>query len=179
MTMRIASSRIGTTLLALSLGLSLAAAGCGSKKKPSAGDGDGIGVGGAFDGPGGEGPGGRSARGLEEARRLGMRTVYFDYDDSSLREDAKEDLRNNFEILREHPSVKVEIQGNCDERGSNEYNFALGERRAKAARDYLVRLGVSESRLSTVSFGEENPAVSGHGESAWAKNRRADFAVLP
>jgi peptidoglycan-associated lipoprotein len=108
-----------------------------------------------------------------------MRTVYFDYDAATLREDAQADLRNNYEILREHPGVKVEIQGNCDERGSNEYNFALGERRAKAARDYLIRLGVAESRLSTVSFGEENPAVTGHAESAWEKNRRADFAVLP
>jgi peptidoglycan-associated lipoprotein len=178
MAFRIGNLRIGTALLALALGVSLAAAGCSSKKKPGQGGSDEAGIGGAF-GDGAEGPGGRSARGLEEARRLGMRTVYFDYDAADLRDDAKEDLRNNYEILREHPSVKVEIQGNCDERGSNEYNFALGERRAKAARDYLVRLGVSEGRLSTVSFGEENPAVTGHSESAWAKNRRSDFAVLP
>ncbi len=122
---------------------------------------------------------GRGPEGAAAARRMGLKTVYFDYDRSAIREDGRAALRANYEILRGRPDVRVELQGNCDERGSAEYNFALGERRAKAVRDYLVRLGVSPNQLTTVSFGEENPSVVGHSESAWSRNRRVDFAVLP
>ena len=102
-------------------------------------------------------------------------TVYFDYDDSALRPDAKDGLRRNAEFLRSNPSNKAELQGNCDERGTEEYNLALGKRRAESAKQYLVDLGISAQRLSTVSFGEESPASPGEGEAAWAKNRRVDF----
>ena len=104
-------------------------------------------------------------------------TVYFDYDDSALRPDAKDGLRRNAEYLRSVANAKVELQGNCDERGTEEYNLALGKRRAESAKQYLADLGISPQRLTTVSFGEENPAVQGSGESAWAKNRRVDFIL--
>ncbi len=104
-------------------------------------------------------------------------TVYFDYDDSALRPDAKDGLRRNAEYLRSVANAKVELQGNCDERGTEEYNLALGKRRAESAKQYLADLGISPQRLSTVSFGEENPASPGEGEAAWAKNRRVDFIL--
>jgi len=104
-------------------------------------------------------------------------TVYFDYDDSALREDAKDALRGNAEYLRTVPSAKIELQGNCDERGTEEYNLALGKRRAESAQQYLTDLGIASNRMSTVSFGEENPAVTGSSDSAWAKNRRVDFVL--
>lgn len=104
-------------------------------------------------------------------------TVYFDYDDSALRPDAKDNLRRNAEYLRSVANAKVELQGNCDERGTEEYNLALGKRRAESAKQYLADLGISPQRLTTVSFGEENPAVPGSGEASWAKNRRVDFIL--
>jgi len=104
-------------------------------------------------------------------------TVYFDYDEARLRPDAKESLRRNAELLRGKPQARVELQGNCDERGTEEYNLALGKRRAESAKQYLADLGVPAGRLTTVSFGEENPAVSGSGDAVWAKNRRVDFVV--
>ena len=110
-----------------------------------------------------------------EREALGLRTIYFDFDQFALSASARETLRRNAEILKSHPEIRVEIQGNCDERGSEEYNLALGERRANAVKRYLVDLGVPSSRLRTVSFGEARPAVQGHDESAWRYNRRADF----
>ena len=104
-------------------------------------------------------------------------TVFFDYDDSALRPDAKDGLRRNAEYLRSVANAKVELQGNCDERGTEEYNLALGKRRAESAKQYLADLGISPQRLTTVSFGEENPAAPGEGEGAWAKNRRVDFIL--
>src|SRR5262245_60248488 len=83
-------------------------------------------------------------------------TVYFDYDDSALRPDAKDGLRRDAEYLRSNQSAKVELQGNCDSRGTEEYNLALGKRRAESAKQYLTDLGISAQRMSTVSFGEEN-----------------------
>jgi peptidoglycan-associated lipoprotein len=79
--------------------------------------------------------------------------------------------------MMKHPASKINIEGNCDERGSAEYNLALGERRAKAARQYLVTLGIEPGRLSTISYGKEKPALQGNGEEAWAKNRRAEFVI--
>jgi peptidoglycan-associated lipoprotein len=103
--------------------------------------------------------------------------VYFDYDDSTLRPDAREALRKNATFLKSNTGVAVEVQGNCDERGTEEYNLALGKRRAEAAKSYLVDLGVNSSRVATVSFGEEKPVAVGHDEASWAKNRRSDFVV--
>lgn len=105
-----------------------------------------------------------------------LETVYFDYDQSTIRSDAASSLRKNAEVIKQNSSWgQITIQGNTDERGSEEYNLALGERRATAVQRYLVDLGVPSSRLRTVSFGEAKPAVPGHDESAYRYNRRADF----
>lgn len=106
-------------------------------------------------------------------------TAYFDFDKSDLRQDTRDVLSRNAEILlKTKTSAKVKIEGHCDERGSAEYNLALGERRAKSALQYLLTLGVPADRLSFISYGKEKPAVQGHDEAAWAKNRRADFAIM-
>ncbi len=105
----------------------------------------------------------------------GLKTVYFDFDSSSLRSDALAALRENADKLKQVPNVIVQIAGHCDERGTQEYNLALGERRALAVREHLIQLGVSGDRLITISYGEEDPAAMGHNETAWALNRRAEF----
>lgn len=104
-----------------------------------------------------------------------FRTIYFDFDQSELSSDARAGLQANANYMKSNPNVSVTIEGNCDERGSAEYNLALGKRRAEAAYKYLADLGIATSRMSTVSFGKERPAVDGHNELAWAKNRRDDF----
>ncbi len=106
-------------------------------------------------------------------------TVYFDYDKSELRQDSRDVLAKNAEkILKSYADAKIIVEGHCDERGSAEYNLALGERRAKAAQKYLTTLNVKAANLSIVSYGKEKPAVSGNDEAAWAKNRRAELAVI-
>jgi peptidoglycan-associated lipoprotein len=105
-------------------------------------------------------------------------TVYFDFDKSDLRQDARNTLSRNAEILlKSKKTEKIKIEGHCDERGSAEYNLALGERRANSAMQYLITLGVQPERLSVISYGKEKPAVQGHDEDAWAKNRRAEFVI--
>ncbi|NVN88980.1 MAG: peptidoglycan-associated lipoprotein Pal [Desulfuromonadales bacterium] len=105
--------------------------------------------------------------------------AYFDFDKSELRQDTREVLSKNADImLKSKTNVKVKIEGHCDERGSAEYNLALGERRAKSALQYLLTLGVPANRLSTISYGKEKPAVQGSNEEAWAKNRRAEFVII-
>ncbi len=105
-----------------------------------------------------------------------LQPAFFDYDSDALREDARATLDRNARLLRENASLRATIEGHCDERGTVEYNQALGERRAQAARDYLVRAGIDGSRLSIISYGKERPFVSGSDESAYAQNRRAHFS---
>ena len=107
-----------------------------------------------------------------------LQKIYFNFDSSDLSEAARAALSKDADLLAKQPSVKLRIEGNCDERGSDEYNLALGERRAKAARDYLVNLGVQPERLSIISYGVEKPADPGHDEAAWAKNRRDEFVIV-
>ena len=107
-----------------------------------------------------------------------LQKVYFNFDSADLSEDSRSILTKNADYLSKQSGVKVRIEGNCDERGSDDYNMALGERRAKAAKDYLVNLGIASDRLSTISYGEEKPADPGHDEEAWAKNRRAEFVII-
>jgi peptidoglycan-associated lipoprotein len=107
-------------------------------------------------------------------RNLGLTTIYFDFDRSEIRADQRDAMRANADKIK-GLSGNVTIEGHTDERGSEEYNLALGERRADSVRRYLGDLGVQSARLSTVSFGESRPAVQGHDESAWRYNRRADF----
>ena len=105
-------------------------------------------------------------------------TVYFDFDSSDLRQDARNILTKNAEVLlKSKQAAKIKIEGHCDERGSAEYNLALGERRAKSALQYLLTLGVQPERLSIISYGKEKPAVQGNDEEAMAKNRRAEFVI--
>ena len=103
--------------------------------------------------------------------------VLFDFDRSILTPEAQERLAKKAKYLKDHPDVKVIIEGHCDERGTNEYNLALGERRAEAAKAFLVDLGIAAFRLTTISYGEERPFVKGRYESAWSLNRRAHFVI--
>lgn len=103
--------------------------------------------------------------------------IYFEFDKAELTEDSRARLARNAEWLRSNPQFTVSIEGHCDERGTNEYNLALGERRASAARDYVSSLGVAPSRLRTISFGEERPKCTESNESCWSLNRRASFLV--
>jgi peptidoglycan-associated lipoprotein len=106
-----------------------------------------------------------------------LQTVYFDYNEATLSDKAQGALKANAEWMRRYTGAQVTIQGHCDERGSTEYNVALGERRGHAARNYLIQLGIDGARMSVVSFGEEMPAVVGQGEDGHARNRRAEFVM--
>jgi peptidoglycan-associated lipoprotein len=108
---------------------------------------------------------------------LAIDTVYFAYDSSVVRESEKSKVSAVADYLKSNPNAAVEVQGNCDERGTQEYNRALGERRALALREELISLGAEASRVDTISFGKDRPAQEGHDESAWSKNRRGEFAV--
>ena len=115
-----------------------------------------------------------------EARRAaaaGLQRIHFDFDRSDLTDEARQILVNNAALLRAAPQVNVLIEGHTDERGSDEYNLALGERRAIAARNYLVSLGISADRLRIISYGEEMPIALERNEEAWAMNRRAEFKI--
>jgi peptidoglycan-associated lipoprotein len=108
-----------------------------------------------------------------------LEKIYFDFDSYVLSSAARDVLNKNAEyLLKKGTSARIQIEGHCDERGSDEYNLALGEKRAKAALNYLVTLGVPSSRLSFISYGKEKPADPGHDEAAWAKNRRDEFVVI-
>lgn len=109
--------------------------------------------------------------------KLILRNIYFDFDRSSIRPDFQPVMEGIAEWLNRNGHKQLLIEGHCDERGTSEYNLALGERRSLSVRKYLVGLGISPDRLHTISYGEEMPAVSGHDESAWAENRRAEFKV--
>ncbi|HOD36737.1 MAG TPA: peptidoglycan-associated lipoprotein Pal [Syntrophales bacterium] len=111
------------------------------------------------------------------AKGSGLENIYFGFDQYGLTEEARATLKRHAEWLRANRGYIMVIEGHCDERGTNEYNLALGQRRADAAKKYLVSLGVEARRLSTVSYGEEKPLDPGHDEAAWAKNRRAQFTA--
>ena len=103
--------------------------------------------------------------------------VYFDFDDASIRPDAREILKDKVEWLKTNPGVSVTIEGHCDERGTEAYNIALGERRAQSIKTFLITAGINNNRLSTISYGEEKPLDQGHTEAAWTKNRRGHFRI--
>ena len=119
-------------------------------------------------------------RAMEEARRaretLAQR-VHFDFDQSAIMPSAEETLRRQVAVLRAHPGVRLRITGHADERGSTEYNLALGQRRAQAVKDFYTTSGLDASRFEVVSLGEERPAATGSNEAAWAQNRRAEFTI--
>jgi peptidoglycan-associated lipoprotein len=107
-----------------------------------------------------------------------LKDIHFDFDKYNIRPGDAEILRGNAALLKKYPKVKVQIEGHCDERGTTEYNLALGERRANSTKKYLISVGISSNRISTISYGKERPLDPGHNEEAWAKNRRAHTVVL-
>jgi len=115
----------------------------------------------------------------EEARRAAFENenIHFDFDKYVLTPQAMMILDDKAAYLREHPGVRVLVEGHCDDRGSNEYNLALGDRRANSAKDYLVKSGVAENRITTISYGEEQPLCMQQNESCWSRNRRDQFSV--
>ncbi len=114
---------------------------------------------------------------LDELFRENVFDAFFDYDKSDIRSDAREALSKTAQFLRTHPDIKVIIEGHCDERGSTEYNLALGDRRAQAARQFLISLGVAPDRIETVSYGKERPFCFESNEVCWQQNRRAHFVL--
>jgi peptidoglycan-associated lipoprotein len=119
-----------------------------------------------------------ASRSLDEINKNSpLKPVFFGVDQSEIDQAGQQALANNADLLKRYPTWLISIEGHCDERGTAEYNLALGERRAVAARNYLVSLGISADRVKTVSYGKEFPFDPGHTEDAWAKNRRAHFVV--
>ena len=106
-----------------------------------------------------------------------LKDVFFDFDKAVIRDDAKQALNEDIQWLKANPAARTMVEGHCDERGTNEYNLGLGERRARAVRDYLVAGGIDAKRISTISYGEERPFVLGHDEAAWKWNRRGHFVI--
>jgi peptidoglycan-associated lipoprotein len=149
--------------------------GCGSKKNSDeamkvADTGEAMGVEESLD---------SVPRGTSEGRTTeGMLPVYFNYDSSDISGEQVSRIEVNADFSKANPELPIRIEGNCDARGTNEYNMALGERRALSAKKYLVNLGVEEAKLTTVSYGEERMLLHGHDELSWAQNRRADFVVV-
>lgn len=106
-----------------------------------------------------------------------LKPIFFEFDRYDIRPGDAEILKANSDVLKKFPKVKIQIEGHCDERGTNEYNLALGERRANSTKTYLMSLGIAADRISTISYGEEKPHDPAHNEDAWAKNRRAHFVI--
>ncbi len=166
-----------TKLLALIL-IGLLAAACSSTPKKGAGAGvedlsgtaggaagSGVGAGGSF----------ASQPWNDPSSPLSNRVIYFNYDSSEVANQDREVVAEHARYIAAHKDVTVTLDGNTDERGSREYNIGLGERRANAVRDLMLVQGVADSQIKTVSYGEEKPAVEGHDEAAWAKNRRVEI----
>lgn len=126
-------------------------------------------------------PAGSSEEGKERAALAAegsLQPIYFDFDKSFLRDDAKSVLKKNAEWLKSNPKTKIRIEGNCDAQGTAEYNQALGQRRSVSAKKWLTEMGVASNRISLISFGKEKPVCSENAESCWQKNRRDDFVVV-
>jgi peptidoglycan-associated lipoprotein len=123
-------------------------------------------------------PMGLSPEGSDSGKIAGLSTVHFEFDRAALDQKAMETLKQNAEWIGKHPDIKMQIEGHADERGSTEYNLALGERRAHAVVNVLVEMGIPKARLSTISYGEEKPVAPGSTEEAYAQNRRANFVPL-
>jgi peptidoglycan-associated lipoprotein len=113
-----------------------------------------------------------SLRGKEYQEVADLSSVFFDLDQATLRSDARDTLQKNYGALKKHADWEILVEGHCDERGTTEYNLALGQRRAAAVRQYYISLGASGNRIATISYGKENPACSEHTDGCWSKNRR-------
>lgn len=168
------------TVTALAIGL---AAGCSRKQPPATDDRGRVEPPPATETADADADAARRAE--EEARLARERAfgsiqemIFFDFDRSDLREDARATLQRKAEALRQFPDIRIRIEGHADERGTVEYNLALGERRADAARAYLIDLGIDPDRMTTISYGEERALVEGQNEAAWSQNRRDEFVIL-
>lgn len=163
-----------TSVIVLATTLSLSLVSCSSSKKKGSADGatqavvdDALNSGLNLE-----------LNGDSDSMRAGaLNTVFFAYDSSALNSSTRATLEANIAFLKENTDVEVQVEGHCDERGGIQYNLALGERRAKAVKDFMVASGVESRRITTVSYGKERPLEFGHDESAWSKNRRANFVV--
>ena len=155
--------KLSLKVLAMLSAVALLAA-CSNASKNGADNG-----GSGMDGAGGAGTG----SGYLDANHSVSDRVFFGYDSSVIDSDGQDTLQKQADYLKKNTGINVTVEGHCDERGTREYNLALGERRATAAKNYLVSLGVSSSRIQTISYGKERPAVVGDDESAWSQNRRA------
>lgn len=113
----------------------------------------------------------------EQAAKSSLQVIYFDFDKYNLRQDARDAADFNAGVMAKYMDWKVLIEGHCDERGTDEYNLALGERRANTVKDFFINYGLEAERFTTVSYGEERPAFMGHNEDAWSKNRRAVLVI--
>ena len=120
-------------------------------------------------------PSGSSSSTSMQVSMPSQRSVYYDFDQSDIKTGQRGTIEANAKYLVANPSAKVTVEGNCDERGSREYNLALGQRRAEAVKKIMTVLGAADGRIETISYGEEKPVAMGHDEAAWAKNRRADI----
>ena len=185
--------RVNILRILLVLSLVLAVGGCAKKPVPGQPGGYGPGGGGEGYGPGAAGGGtglddakwrelgihseAEKKEFLDKAREFENQDVYFDFDSQLLSVPAKKILDEKAAFMKRYPKVKVNIEGHCDERGTTEYNLALGERRARTALDYLVNSGVGAGMMSTISYGKERPQATGHDEASWAKNRRDHFVL--
>ena len=110
-------------------------------------------------------------------RKISFTTIYFDFDKYNIREDQRRALEGNASVLAREKTVKIMLEGHCDERGTEEYNMGLGQRRADSVQSYLINYGISPSRISTISYGEMRPVDPGHDEKSWTKNRRCEFIL--
>jgi len=119
-------------------------------------------------------------RALKEriAIKFEAESVYFEFDKSFIRQEYRPVLEKKAEFLVDNPNISIRIEGNCDERGTNEYNLALGERRTNSAKNFFVSIGISPDRIEMISYGEERPLALGHNEESWTQNRRDDFAII-
>lgn len=119
------------------------------------------------------------AEALSKARMtISDAKVYFDFDKFDIKPEYRDQLKGSAAVMKKFPQLRVLVEGHCDARGTEEYNLALGERRARTVKEYLMVLGVSAGQIEVVSFGEERPAVEGTGEAVWSKNRRAEFKII-
>ncbi len=168
-------NRYSALFMTGSLALALGFSGCSAKPRTGPFDVPSAGLGIAVSS--------RQESGLSDAltraaAEIAAAAIYFDFDRAALRPDAYATLDHVADLLRRHPSIRIALQGHCDERGGEEYNYGLGERRARAAYGYLRSAGVPAAQLVMVNYGEKTPAVTGHTESAHARNRRVAFCVL-
>ena len=162
--------------LVLGLLIALVGAGCSTTKKGAGAGAAGAGV--SDEGLAGGGSLDRARQGLAPGEEGPLKDIHFAFDSYELDDASRTMLRDNGSWLKDHAQAKVEIEGHCDERGTVEYNLALGAKRARAAKEYLVALGIAADRLTTISYGEELPLCQEHTEDCWQRNRRVHFVVL-